>query len=148
MPNGGIIPPPPPLPLTKLFATPVTHDKDIEATTETSDCMRLVELSLSPLRSSDSRSDTDNRSIILVVNSRLQPIIQEGPTCGIVALVMALRLLDFDVSVDTALKEAIEMNISKRGEMFSGEHGFKKIIPPALRRRDMQNSKDSSGISM
>jgi hypothetical protein len=53
-------------------------------------------------------------------NEPLKPVIQVGPTCGIVALVMAHRLLGQEVAVADVLQKALELKISKQGEVFSG----------------------------
>jgi hypothetical protein len=65
----------------------------------------------------------DGPKHFLAVYSHVQPILQQGPVCGLVALSMAGSLLGGkSVDVDMILAEAGRRGYSRRGEMFSVDH--------------------------
>ena len=50
----------------------------------------------------------------------VQPIMQQGPSCGLVALAMAMEALRVECSVQSLLATAQRMGLTRQGEMMSG----------------------------
>ncbi|CAG7675610.1 unnamed protein product [Allacma fusca] len=68
-------------------------------------------------------TDESGRKHFVAVYSHVQPILQQGPVCGLVALSMAGNLLgEKSVGPDRILAEAAQRGYSKKGEMFSVNH--------------------------
>lgn len=57
--------------------------------------------------------------------TKIEPILQNGPCCGIVALCM---LFNGKISFEKLLNEALEKGFTKNGEMFSANFLFELLI--------------------
>ena len=57
----------------------------------------------------------------LVHNTATPALLQHGPTCGMVALVVAARTRGLDLTVDQVLEAGRRLGVTSRGEMFSAE---------------------------
>uniref|UniRef100_X2B042 Actin maturation protease n=1 Tax=Capitella teleta TaxID=283909 RepID=X2B042_CAPTE len=68
-----------------------------------------------------SQNDFENSTFHLGVINPVEPLIQEGPQCGLVALVMASQVLNHPASIDTLFSKAKELNYTEQGEMFSAD---------------------------
>ncbi|XP_064485016.1 actin maturation protease-like isoform X2 [Ornithodoros turicata] len=73
----------------------------------------------------------------------LNPVIQNGPQCGIVALSMATQLLKASVTVDRICQEAQILKFTAKGEMFSVEN-MKVLAETVLGTCDAQVLHSSS----
>lgn len=64
--------------------------------------------------------DEESKSAWLAVNSYVSPLIQEGPTCGLVVIKLAGSLLGGEeIEVDRLFQEAKKKRYTLQGEMFS-----------------------------
>ncbi|KAH9493397.1 hypothetical protein DERF_014148 [Dermatophagoides farinae] len=77
------------------------------------------------------KSFKQNNSPVLLLSlyHHCDPIIQSGPTCGLVALIMCLKLIDnqYDIDLSKILIKAKSYGITRFGEMFSVENMAKFI---------------------
>ena len=113
-----------------------------DSTSDVSD--EEIEKLLTSLKSSKTfctllEDDPRNLKAISVLNPNIRSLIQEGPTCGIIALVMACQVLSSSLpqkqsidslSLDDVLREGIRMNVTKQGEMFSGWYPSIRLLYP------------------
>ena len=65
--------------------------------------------------------DEGSRGQWLVHNSPTPALLQHGPTCGMVALVMVARSRGLEVTVDQVLDIGRRLGVTSRGEMFSAD---------------------------
>jgi hypothetical protein len=106
------IPIPPPLPPASSFKTDDLNAKANNNNTHIPDPeVEAVKLWMS--------LDNNYKSGICCLTP-VRPILQSGPTCGLVALAMAIDSLKLPFSVDSILSEAQNQGFTRQGEMMSG----------------------------
>jgi len=116
------VPVPPPLPVKKQLNNTHHKENNIERTIQPGVSREEIEsLYVSSKEYIAKECQTNDFHGISVFNPKMTSVIQEGPTCGIVSLLMAGRMLGFcDLTMDFILIKAKEMNLTKQGEIFSG----------------------------
>lgn len=108
-------PVPPPLPLSKHCIAGKSHDFVRHAENVEEEVSYLVQ----PLCA---RAEGQGKTIFTLVHN-VNPVIQKGPICGLVALSIASQLLNSRVvPPDHLLTCAKEKGYSKQGEMFSAQN--------------------------
>ncbi|XP_064602657.1 actin maturation protease-like isoform X2 [Liolophura sinensis] len=124
-PPQAVQPPPPPIPLarpssannTEVSICSAIHDRVLHKDVAEKAYSQVHQNSL--LGGENAQSDMCRYRFLSVYNP-CTPMIQNGPRCGLVALVMAAELLGHKLSPDQVYQEAKTRGFTQQGEMFSG----------------------------
>ncbi|KAL8619663.1 hypothetical protein ACOMHN_019718 [Nucella lapillus] len=123
-------PPPPPLPVFPSPADPFLKLSDksdpggvVMDSENVTHYMCVGQMGLSKYRQlhdGEGKGDNDTATVFLSYYRTVVSIIQKGPLCGLVAVAMAIPLMQSqDVTTEKLLEIAIEKGYTKQGEMFS-----------------------------
>jgi len=130
-PPPNVAPPPPPPPSTTSNPPPPPHTMTTSAKISPAALRGLKTDQFKEISSEEMIKESLTRlkkfspefqkAKLQVFNRPSQPLLQEGPQCGLVALCMATRMLikDSNISTREIFKMATEKGYTKQGEMFS-----------------------------
>lgn len=109
------LPPPPPFSRTAVHANGVQPDVTITSFSNDpeSDGQRAYKYACGAI------PDSLEKYVCVSYQRKVEPLIQSGPQCGLVALAMADSILHKDVTVEQLLEASQKQKFSKQGEIFS-----------------------------
>lgn len=61
----------------------------------------------------------DGKKVVVSVNKEVTPVLQDGPSCGLVAVVMAAQSFGINLTFDYIFNAAKDRGFTRQGEMFS-----------------------------
>ncbi|XP_063426882.1 actin maturation protease-like [Mytilus trossulus] len=69
----------------------------------------------------------DGKKIVISMNKEVTPVLQDGPSCGLVAVVMAAQLFDTNFTFHSIFDAAKQKGFTRQGEMFSASN-MKQLV--------------------
>ncbi|CAC5408867.1 unnamed protein product [Mytilus coruscus] len=124
MSGSSPVPPPPPV-LPSTSSTPPKLTKQSTYVTQTCDQEDIRKSFHERLEKNVLKRN--GKKIVVSMNKEVTPVLQDGPSCGLVAVVMAAQLFDTNLTFDCIFNAAKEKGFTLQGEMFSASN-MKQLV--------------------
>lgn len=113
-------PPSPPIPPPPPCLTPPKLTRQTTYVPQISDRDDVKQTFYNRLKKNVLRRD--GNKVLVSVNQEVAPVLQDGPCCGLVAVVMAAKMYGVELTLDDLFTAARDKGFTKQGEMFSAQN--------------------------